>query len=132
MFGMRGVKIRMNYPTIEQFEQICRMFLAASDAFDRMLFKPGSRRTDKDRLYSSESHCSRHNMPNYNLCWHQITYHLGIRAQTEAHFYWPLLKTTKVLTNLQEMWGIIAKKFSWNYAEDLATLLDPDYKLDSR
>lgn len=96
----------MRYPTIEQFESICRMFLAASDIFDRLNVH------------------GRHNMPNYNLCWHQITHHLGIRHHVESRFYWPLLKTPKVLASLLVMWRRIAEPLNWRVAglEELTSM----------
>lgn len=99
IFARRGNPVVMRYPSIDQFAAICRMFLAASDMFDRI------------------PHGGRHNMTNYNMCWHQITHHLGIRHEIESHFYWPLLKTPKVLQRLLGTWIKIADKFGWKYAD---------------
>jgi hypothetical protein len=92
-------------------------FLEASIAFDQTLYRTGKRRTRRDNLIKSNTgvaHC-RHNMPNYNFVIHQLLCRMGIRERSEAHFYFFLPRTTKVIRELESMWRVMCAKLGWRY-----------------
>ena len=78
----------------------------------------------------SEHPLARHNFPNYNFAFHQIFYMQGMRKEIDTHFFFPLLRTPRVLLNLLEMWKIIATDLGWPHIETLSVLTDPTYSKD--
>lgn len=50
-----------------------------------------------------------------------------IRRQVEAHFYFPLLKTEKVLLSIHAMWAVICRHLRW-YCPPLSHVLDRRYR----
>lgn len=68
-------------------------------------------------------------MLNYHLVIHQLFIRRGIRKRVSAHFYFPLLKSEKVLAKLHRMWKIICDELGW-ICTPLNVLVDPEYTYD--
>lgn len=125
----QNIPMQITYPSNYEMDEIIRTFKLVSQTFDRKLYKGGARRTGKDHNFHSDHPLARHNLMNYNLIMHQLLFMLDIRRKVNAHFYFPLLVTEKVLRRLLEMWQIIADTYGWETA-DYDTLTDPNYAKD--
>lgn len=113
----RGIdEYKIVYPTPAQIEEMKRRFAEASHIFDLLFYKQGNRRTAKDNVHNSEDFLARHNFVNYNYCIHQLLWSIGMHGACEAHFYFPLLRTDKVLKHLETRWARICEKLDWDYA----------------
>jgi uncharacterized protein (DUF983 family) len=117
----RGVSSPMVYPSNNELDILRRRFGEASVVFDQRFYTHGNRRTAKDNHFNSNHDLARHNFVNYNYCMHQLLWQLGLQQKCNAHFFFPLLRTKKVLIDLQFMWEVICKETGWPCA-DLATL----------
>lgn len=124
-----GFRPSIRYPSNAEMLVINALFYKASKRFDSTMYKSGARRTKKDNLISSEDEMGRHNFPNYNYAMHQLHWMLGIRRHCRCHFYWPLLKTAKVLVSLQRMWERLMHYLGWICAP-LEVILEPNYSFD--
>lgn len=121
----------MRFPTGPELHVILGEFDAVSRAFDKKLYAPGRRRTRKDYVFSSTHSLARHNLPNYHLVLHHLFIRRGIRKRIGAHFYFPLLKSEKVLTKLHRMWAIICEELSWPVTP-ASVVANLDYADDDR
>jgi len=119
----------VRYLNNTEYNKFVQMFARASDTFDRLLYKSGRKRTSRDNIHGSDHALSRHNFPNYNFTIHMLLFQLGARKKVNAHFYFPLLKTDKVLERLRCMWKIIAEENNWK-APQVAVIKDRRYSLD--
>jgi len=119
-----GVSSSRFLPSNEVMEWTNRAFVRASRVFDKILFRSnrGGAQSDHPR--------GRHNFLNYNFVFHQFFYMRGMRRQAECHFFFPLLKTARVLENLLQMWALIATELHWPYIATLAELSSPHYAFD--
>jgi len=124
-----GIPNVMSFPDNLKCDKLVERFKLASRAFDKLLYKGGARWTGKDGSYKSEHELARHNFPNYNLVIHQLLWQLECRKLVNAHFFFPLLVTEKVLHKLLAMWTIIAEECKWDVAP-YETLVHPRYELD--
>jgi hypothetical protein len=126
---------------------ICKEFNTASNAFDACLYRGGSRRTPRDNLWRSEHQLARHNFPvslvrqvdfaraadcplqNYNFVWHCLLMRRGkgVRKSVDAHFYFPMLRTPKVLQEIHHMWSVMCEHAGWD-CPPLSHLLDRKYR----
>jgi len=119
----------MRFPHNNSCDMLIEKFGVASKAFDKLLYRGGARWTGKDGTFQSKHPLARHNFPNYNLVIHQLLWQLEQRKHVDAHFYFPLLVTEKVLHRLIEMWSVIAKECEWQVAS-YEVLIHPKYELD--
>ena len=53
----------------------------------------------------------------------------GIRKSVDAHFYFPLLRTEKVLREIHSMWQVICDYLDW-CCPDLENIIDHKYRND--
>lgn len=69
--------------------------------------------------------------PNYNFVWHCLLMRRGplVRKSVDAHFYFPLLRTEKVLHEIHAMWKVICNHLDW-LCPDLKDILDKKYRND--
>jgi len=125
-----GYTVIVRFPSSKEINVMRQLFHMASSKFDSTYYRGGKRRTNKDNLVRSERSLARHNMPNYNYVKHQLHWMLGIRKQCMVHYYWPLLKTPKVLDKLDEMWKGLTAELGWPYA-DKSVIADPHYSYDA-
>lgn len=109
----RGWWVYQTFPTNKELAAFEERFEHASKMFDQKLYKPGKRKTSKDISGGSAHPLARHNMPNFNFVSHQIFMQLGIRKKIDAHFYWRLPKTDKVINTLTDQWRVICKYLEW-------------------
>jgi len=54
----------------------------------------------------------------------------GLRSHFNIHFYFPLLRTKKVLLRLLAMWKKIAEANNWAYIATMEVLTSPTYAHD--
>lgn len=125
----RGQPVTIAYPSENQLRGILSDFDRVSNAFDRRLYAHGSRRTRKDSYFGNAGPLARHNLPNYHLVIHHLFIRQGIRRRVDAHFYFPLLKSQKVLAKLHKMWEIICEELNWRVTP-LTVLTNPEYTHD--
>lgn len=125
-----GYNPHIRFPSSVEVRVMCHLFYELSRKFDHMYYRGGKRRTKKDNSLRSERYLARHNFPNYNYTQHQLHWMLGIRRQCNCHFYWPLLKTYKVLLRLQVMWEELTLAMHWPCAS-LVDILDKNYTYDA-
>lgn len=124
-----GINCVTVVPSSEKWMGFVNDFNRASLAFDVLLYRGGKRRTSKDNMWGTHHELSRHNFPNYNLVMHHIFALNGFRQRIDAHFFFPLLRTRKVLERLQAMWVVICEFNNWR-VNDLDTILDKTYNSD--
>ena len=127
----RGQPVRMLFPSGDQLRNILADFDGVSRAFDRTLYRSGRRKTKKDDIFGRNAQpLSRHNMLNYHLVIHHLFIRRGVRRRVQAHFFFPLLKSEKVLAKLHRMWEVICKDLGWPVTP-LKVLIDPTYTYDA-
>lgn len=117
------------YPTPKQFSRVRNEFVEISRAFDKVLYKPGRRRTRKDTEYSSSHELARHNIINYHFIFHNLLLRAGCRRAVSAHFFFSLLSTERVLSHLHAMWTVLCEHLNWEVTP-LSVLLDQTYDQD--
>lgn len=127
--SLRGWDALVPYPTDPELSLFEDMWGRASGTFDMKLYKPGKRSTWKDSGTTSYSKLARHNFNNFNYAAHQIFMLMGLRKKLDAHFYWRLPKTKKVLEELEMRWKIICDNLGWPCFTRLM-LIDTSYALD--
>lgn len=113
--------------------QLCDWFNRASSEFDFLLFVARGKEEARDCATPRgvPGSLQRHNFLNYNFAIHCILLNIdrGLRRKINAHFFFPLLRTRRVLERNQQMWTAIADREGW-FAPQLAVILHKSYAYD--
>ncbi len=129
ILGRRGIANRIAYPDGRELSQLRNEFIKVSRAFDHKLYKRGRRPTRKDNEHGSTHALARHNLVNYHFIIHFLMLRAGCRRRVNAHFFFPLLSTERVLLHLYELWKVICAHLQWDVLS-LDVLRDTTYDSD--